>query len=110
MSYTESDILEMLKALSNRTRLQVMDWLADPEAAFAGLCEDDSPGLPGWGGACVGTIQRKSGLSQSVISSFLKSMQQAGLLEARRHQKWTYYRINREAAAELSRFVAHWAV
>lgn len=49
------------------------------------------------GGVCVGSIQEKSGLTQSVISSYLASMQKAGLLESRRYGQWTYYRRNEEA-------------
>lgn len=82
---SETDMLNMFKALANHTRLQIMEWLADPQAAFAGLCKDGEPGLPGWGGACVGTVQRKFGISQLVVSGFQKFMLQAGLLEAKRH-------------------------
>lgn len=110
MTYTETDILEMLKALSNPTRLQIMQWLSDPETELAGLSESGTPSLPGWGGACVSTIQRKAGISQSVMSGYLRSMQQAGLLEAQRHEKWTYYRINGEAVRALSAFIAAWDV
>ena len=108
MDYTEEEILEMLKALSNNTRLQIMCWLSEPDRAFRGLTQHEGNGIPDWGGACVGTIQEKAGLSQSVISSYLKSMHQAGLLEMRRHEKWTYYRVNRGAVRALAGFIAGW--
>lgn len=53
------------------------------------------------GGVCVGSIQEKSGLTQSVISSYLSSMQKAGLLESRRYGQWTYYRRNEDAIASF---------
>ena len=45
-------------------------------------------------GVCVGDIQLKTGLAQSVISSYLLTMKKAGLLESDRIGKWTYYRRN----------------
>ncbi|MBD2869307.1 ArsR/SmtB family transcription factor [Paenibacillus arenilitoris] len=99
------NMLAVLKALSNETRLNILCWLQEPE-----LLNDDSPNVireqfPG--GVCVGTIQEKSGLAQSVISSYLSSMQKAGLLESRRFGQWTYYRRNEEAIADfLENFAA----
>ena len=108
MSERTDDILGMLKALSNGPRLQIMEWLSDPEVSFAGLKEHTCGGIPGWGGACVGTVWEKSGLSQSTVSSYLKSMQQAGLLESRRHEKWTYYRVSEEAVKRLRDYIGSW--
>lgn len=110
MRYTNDNILEMLKALSNDTRLEIMGWLVNPEKSFKGLKKHNECGrsIPGWGGVCVGTIQEKSGLCQSTISNYLKIMQQAGLLESRRHEKWTYYRINKDAVKALSSFIDAW--
>ena len=109
MNYTQTDILEMLKALANSTRLQIMQWLADPKESFADFSESGDPGLPDWGGACVSTIQQKAGISQSVCSGFLKLMLQAKLLEAQRVGKWTYYRINRPAIDALIHFISEWS-
>ena len=108
MSLQDEQILEMIKALSNDTRLDIMGWLANPEESFKNLKLYHGKGLPDWGGVCVGSIQEKSGLSQSTISSYLKSMQQAGLLESKRHEKWTYYRINKDAVRELVHFMDTW--
>ncbi len=53
-----------------------MTWLKHPEAHF-----DERPyldqGLSFRTGICVGDIQAKSGLAQSVISSYLLTMQKA---------------------------------
>lgn len=108
MNIMTAQILEMIKALSNDTRLDIMGWLAHPEESFKNLTIYHGEGLPDWGGVCVGSIQERSGLSQSTISSYLKSMQKAGLLESKRHEKWTYYRINKEAVKELCRFMDEW--
>lgn len=92
------------KALSNETRSQIMLWLKNPEEFF----DEKSylqQGLNFRIGVCVGDIQAKSGLAQSVISSYLLSMQNAGLLESERIGKWTYYRRNEETIREFSEYI-----
>ncbi|WP_235680309.1 ArsR/SmtB family transcription factor [Paenibacillus albicereus] len=87
--------LGILKAISNETRLNILCWLRDAEGQFPLSPEQVRAEFPG--GVCVGSIQDKSGLTQSVISSYLASMQKAGLLESRRFGQWTYYRRNEAA-------------
>ena len=53
----------------------------------------------------MGDIQTKSGLAQSVISSYLLTMQKAGLLESERIGKWTYYRRNEKTIREFAEYV-----
>ncbi|CAI6087444.1 ArsR/SmtB family transcription factor [Cohnella sp. JJ-181] len=94
---TQDDKLAVLKALSNETRLNILRWLRDPEAEFPPQPAEVRQAFPG--GVCVGNIQEKSGLTQSVISSYLASMLKAGLLESRRCGQWTYYRRNAQGIA-----------
>lgn len=99
------EMLAVLKALSNETRLNILCWLREPDKLNENLPSVIKEEFPG--GVCVGSIQEKSGLAQSVISSYLSSMQKAGLLESRRYGQWTYYRRNEEAIAEfLANFAA----
>ncbi|OAJ74052.1 ArsR family transcriptional regulator [Brevibacillus sp. SKDU10] len=92
------------KALTNETRRQILLWLKNPGEFF-----DERPyfqqGLSFQIGVCVGDIQTKSGLAQSVISSYLLTMQKAGLLESERIGKWTYYRRNEKTIQEFSEYV-----
>lgn len=94
------------KALSNKTRSDIMTWLKHPEDYF-----DEKPyleqGLSFRTGICVGDIQAKSGLAQSVISSYLLTMQKAGLLESERIGKWTYYRRNEKQIKAFADYVQH---
>lgn len=96
--------LLIYKALSNETRLLIMRWLKNPEDFF-----DEKPylqqGLSFKIGVCVGDIQAKSGLAQSVISSYLLTMQKAGLLDSERIGKWTYYRRNEKMIKQFSEYV-----
>jgi len=96
--------LLIYKALSNEMRCQIMQWLKYPEEFF-----DEKPylqqGLNFRIGVCVGDIQSKSGLAQSVISNYLATMQKAGLLESERIGKWTYYRRNEKTIRQFSEYV-----
>lgn len=85
-------IVEISKILSNSTRVQILKWLKNPEAHFPPHQDIDHFD----DGVCVGFIQDKAGLSQSTISTYLNSMQNADLVIPTRHGKWTYYRRNEE--------------
>jgi DNA-binding transcriptional ArsR family regulator len=90
---TESDLNAVLKALSNETRLQILEWLKDPRASFGsqevGDFDED--------GVCLTQIQRKSGLSQSTTSHFLAVLARAGLVRSKRVGQWTYFKRDEEA-------------
>ncbi len=102
MFYMEPSLI--YKALSNETRRLIMLWLKKPEEFF-----DEQAylkqGLNFQIGVCVGDIQAKSGLAQSVISSYLLTMQKSGLLESERIGKWTYYRRNEKTIREFAEYV-----
>ncbi|BFH62005.1 ArsR/SmtB family transcription factor [Paenibacillus azoreducens] len=98
------DMVLIFKALSNDTRLQILEWLKEPDANF-GPQLFLPPDADFKGGICVGSIQEKTGLSQSVISSYLTMMKKAGLLESRRYGQWTYYRRNEETLMFIANFI-----
>ncbi|WP_138477951.1 ArsR/SmtB family transcription factor [Dyadobacter bucti] len=92
--------VEIFKALSNKTRLNILAWLKEPEDSF--------PGQKEFGfehGVCVGQIQQKAGLTQSTVSEYLTTLQRAGLVKSTRLGQWTYYRRNEEAFAALSQLI-----
>lgn len=94
------DPVEIFKALSNKTRLQILQWLKEPQLNFPEQAEF------GYGnGVCVGQIQKKAGLSQSTVSEYLSLLQKAGLVKAQRVGQWTYYVRNEEAFAALSELI-----
>jgi DNA-binding transcriptional ArsR family regulator len=62
--------LEIFKALSNKTRLDILNWLKEPEASFP----DQEP-VGFQHGVCVGQIQQKAGLTQSTVSEYLSILQ-----------------------------------
>ncbi|GAB5474704.1 MAG: metalloregulator ArsR/SmtB family transcription factor [Maribacter sp.] len=86
------NIVEISKVLSNETRVRILKWLKEPELNFPPHQDIDHFD----DGVCVGYIQDKTALSQSTISTYLNSMQQAQLVIPTRHGKWTYYKRNEE--------------
>ncbi|AWX44276.1 putative HTH-type transcriptional regulator YbzH [Flagellimonas maritima] len=86
------NIVEISKVLSNKTRVNILKWLKDPEANFPPHQDIDHFN----DGVCVGFIQDKTGLSQSTVSTYLNTMQNANLVIPTRHGKWTYYRRNED--------------
>ncbi|MEM1260272.1 MAG: transcriptional regulator [Bacteroidota bacterium] len=90
------NIVEISKVLSNKTRVEILKWLKKPEENFPPHQDIDHFD----DGVCVGYIQDKAGLSQSTISTYLNSMQNADLLIPTRHGKWTYYKRNEKVINE----------
>lgn len=95
------DQLEIFKALSNKTRLEILQWLKTPELYFTPQEHDNF----GCQGVCVGQIQAKAGLTQSTVSEYLTILQKAGLLQQTRVGQWTYYRRNEEAFEALGKWI-----
>jgi DNA-binding transcriptional ArsR family regulator len=94
------DEIEIFKALSNKSRLQILNWLKEPEINFPGQIEYGFDH-----GVCVGQIHEKSGLTQSTVSEYLTSLQRAGLVTSTRKGQWTYYKRNEETFAALSNLI-----
>jgi DNA-binding transcriptional ArsR family regulator len=86
------ELLEVFKALSNETRLQIIQWLKNPEIHFPNQQHGDIHE----DGVCVSIIQKKVGLSQSTVSLYLSMLQNAGLIKAKRIGQWTYYKRDEE--------------
>jgi len=83
--------------------MAVLKWLKKPEDAFAEytqLYPFDQYGV------CASLIQDKAGLSQPATSLCLKALNDAGLLEASKVGKWTYYRRNEQRIDEITAAVA----
>ncbi|WP_086564170.1 ArsR/SmtB family transcription factor [Streptomyces africanus] len=96
------DLIEVFKALGNPARLQIMQWLKDPEAHFGAyepIADRRTVGV------CVTHIQAKAGLAQSTVSSYMSTLERAGLVRPTRVGKWTHYRRDEERLARLARAI-----
>ena len=96
------DQVEIFKALSNKTRLQILSWLKDPSLNFPDQLNPDFENV----GVCVGQIQIKAGLSQSTISEYLSILQRAKLVSATRVGQWTYYKRSEEGLKQLTKIIS----
>lgn len=93
---------QVFKALASERRLQILEWLKDPEANFP----PQQHGDPAEHGACNLFIVEKLGVSQPAASRHLKILVDAGLIIATRRKGWTYYRRDEPAIAAASALVA----
>jgi ArsR family transcriptional regulator len=73
---------QLFHALSDETRLAVLAMLRDGER-------------------CVCDLQDALDAAQSRLSFHLKVLREAGLVSDRKEGRWSYYRINAEALAEV---------
>ena len=78
----------LLRALSNRNRLQILQWLRAPRAHFppqvyGDLVKD---------GVCGVLIAQKLKVSHPTVSEHLKILSRAGLIRGKRIKQWTFYR------------------
>jgi len=95
------DLLDIFKALSNRTRLDILKRLKDPTNSFPPQDEGDVHTV----GVCVSSIQEGVGLSQSTVSDYLATLQRAGLVDVQRIGQWTYYKRNEEAISAFAELI-----
>jgi len=92
------NIADVLKAINNPVRLDILRWLKNPSLDFDvkhQLVDADIDGV------CVSIIQEKAKLSQSTVSSYLTTLQRAQLVTSKRIGPWTYYQRNEQKIAEF---------
>ena len=93
-----ADLVETLKALSNPTRLQIMEWLRTPEQSFS---EYEPIADRAEVGVCVTHLAAKAGLAQSTISTYMATLERAHLVRSTRVGKWTHYRRDDAQVGDL---------
>jgi len=80
--------VDVVKALANDKRLQILHWLKEPREHFppqvyGDLVKD---------GVCGVFIADKLGVSQPTASEHLRVLVQAGFVRAKRIRQWTFYK------------------
>ena len=91
-----------IKALANDRRLQILEWLKDPERHFPPQVEGDLVK----DGVCGVFIADKLGISQPTASEHLRVLTQAGLLTAKRIKQWTFYRRDEKQIREVKKAIS----
>ena len=77
---------QLFRALSDPTRLRILDRLRSGEK-------------------CVCDLTDALDAGQSLLSFHLKALKEAGLVTDRRQGRWAYYTLNAEAAEEAAALV-----
>lgn len=80
---------ETLKALAHPARIEMLNWLKEPERHFATQLQPLALGVS------AGQFER-CGLSQSTVSAHLATLQRAGLISSTRVGQWVLYRRNED--------------
>lgn len=96
------DLADLLRALANERRLQILGWLKDPTAHFppqvdGDLIED---------GVCAVFLADKLGVSAPTLSEHMRVLVRAGLVKPTRIKQWTFYRRDEARIAEAMRMIA----
>jgi ArsR family transcriptional regulator len=94
--------VDLIKALSNEKRLQVLEWLRDPVANFppqrdGDLIED---------GVCALFIAEKLGVSAPTCGEHLKLLSRAGLIRGRKIKQWVFYKRDEARIVQVKETLA----
>lgn len=91
-----------LRAIANERRLQILDWLKEPEQQFPPQVDGDLVR----DGVCGLLIARKLRVTQPTASEHLQILTRAGLIQGKRIKKWTFYKRNEKGIRDLKRLVS----
>ncbi len=91
--------VDVVKALANERRLQILTWLKRPRAHFPPQVDGDLVR----DGVCGVFIAEKLGVSQPTVSEHLRILTHAGLVRAKRIKQWTFYRRDEKRIAAVKR-------
>src|SRR4051794_32699075 len=95
------DIVRAIRALGSERRLQILEWLKDPEAHFRPQVDGDLVK----DGVCGVFIAEKLGVSQPTASEHLKVLSHAGLLKSKRVKQWTFYKRDEAKIREVKKAI-----
>jgi DNA-binding transcriptional ArsR family regulator len=94
--------LETLQALANDRRLQILEWLKDPEANFRAQVDGDLVK----DGVCAVLIAEKLGVSQPTLSEHMRVLCRAELVQSKKIKQWTFYKRDERRIREFKRAMA----
>ncbi len=94
---------QVIKALANDSRLQILRWLKDPRSHFRPQIEGDLVE----DGVCGLFIARKLGVGQPTASEHLRVLVHARLIRAKRIKQWTFYKRDEKRIAEVKKEFHH---
>jgi ArsR family transcriptional regulator len=90
---------QVIKALANDSRLQILRWLKDPRAHFPPQRDGDLVK----DGVCGIFIAQKLGVGQPTAGEHLRILVQAGLIRPKKIKQWTFYRRDEKHISQVKR-------
>ena len=94
--------LVAIRAIGNERRLQILEWLKDPEANFRPQVDGDLVK----DGVCAVLIAEKLGISQPTLSEHMRVLCHARLLDSKKIKQWTFYKRNESRIKAIKRSIA----
>ena len=95
-------IEKAIRALANERRLQILEWLKDPEAHFPPQVDGDLVK----DGVCLVFIAEKLGVSQPTATEHMKVLSHAGFVRSKRIKQWTFYKRDEARIKEIKKEIA----
>jgi ArsR family transcriptional regulator len=95
-------IEKAIRALANGRRLQILEWLKDPEAHFPPQVDGDLVK----DGVCLLFIAEKLGVSQPTATEHMKVLSHAGFVRSTRIKQWTFYKRDETRIREIKKEIA----
>jgi DNA-binding transcriptional ArsR family regulator len=93
------DYLNVFQALANDRRLQILEWLKDPEAHFKPQVDGDLVK----DGVCAVLIAEKLDVSQPTLSEHMRILCQSKLVQPKRIKQWIFYKRNEGQIREFKK-------
>ena len=97
---TVERLVALGRALSDPIRVRMLGMMAEGR----GCCDFSGSGAPageGEEGICVCEFEEAFGMGQSKVSYHMRKLKDAGLVREERRGRWSFYSLDREAAAGL---------
>jgi len=95
-----ADVVEILKALADPTRLRILELLKSKGRSCCELIARSEPGL------CACDIESAVALSQAAVSHHMGLLRRAGLVHAEKRGRWMYYSRDEVSIAGLADMIA----
>jgi DNA-binding transcriptional ArsR family regulator len=92
-------MVDVVKALANERRLEILHYLKRPRAYFPKQADGDLVR----DGVCGLLIARKLGITAPSASEHLKILSRAGLIRGKRIKQWTFYKRDETRIAHVKR-------
>ncbi|WP_261605134.1 ArsR/SmtB family transcription factor [Limosilactobacillus fermentum] len=93
--------IELLKALANPARLEIIHCLKDPYRYYVHKTDVDMVEV----GVCLEEIRRVAGLGQSTVSTYMNLLKRVNLVTATRVGKFTYFKRNEATLQSLANYL-----